>query len=380
MILPRKLNSLIDKALGRLLYPPKLESLRSKSRAQEVKIIQKEEKMDLTEDERQLLKLFKQCYPYSDLSAEIIKTPNAYFTFLSSVQLDFSTGLLYNPSSKSFIIESGFSPVRTLKAIRFLKKTIPLKKIDGLYTSIHHYPWAKTNTYHWFLECLTRLILLMEVAANSNEEIQLLLPRNLPSYQEEVLEIISSHSPPNLQLKRVASGFRYEIDRYLFVPFIAHDMFGLAPTSIVSQLSDYIIKGYSAEELTVNKYTYISRAKAKKRRIKNESELEDMLIKLGFEIHTPEDYTYAKQVQLFYQSKIVMSAHGAGLTNTLFCQQGTTVVELFPEDRIKLHYFGIAKSKGLDYHYLLGSKEDKQQDFWVNIQQANHLLSNKLRL
>ena len=39
----------------------------------------------------------------------------------------------------------------------------------------------------------------------------------------------------------------------------------------------------------------------------------------------------AEQIEAFRNARIVLSPHGAGLTNILFCRPNTTLIEIFPE-------------------------------------------------
>lgn len=64
-------------------------------------------------------------------------------------------------------------------------------------------------------------------------------------------------------------------------------------------------------------------------RIKDEQMLEEYLVSKGFEIVVPESFeTFEDQLNFFYQVKTAVSVTGGGLTNTMFMQNGGTVVEL----------------------------------------------------
>jgi capsular polysaccharide biosynthesis protein len=78
---------------------------------------------------------------------------------------------------------------------------------------------------------------------------------------------------------------------------------------------------------------FISRAKARRRTLVNESTVRTMLQAKGFEIHSMEDYPLAKQARLVHEAEIVVATHGAGLANLLFARPGTQVVEIVPEGR-----------------------------------------------
>lgn len=76
---------------------------------------------------------------------------------------------------------------------------------------------------------------------------------------------------------------------------------------------------------------YISRARTPMRRLLNEAELFDTLLAgRGFVKTCPEDLTVARQIELFRKAEIIVSPHGAGLTNIMFCRPGTKLLEIFP--------------------------------------------------
>eukprot|EP00051_Salpingoeca_urceolata_P002200 m.48047 g.48047 ORF g.48047 m.48047 type:complete len:185 (+) comp11965_c0_seq1:584-1138(+) len=66
----------------------------------------------------------------------------------------------------------------------------------------------------------------------------------------------------------------------------------------------------------------------------------------GVEVHTGTE-PFLDQVQMFVQAKVVVGSHGAGLSNTVFCQPGTPVVILPMKPHVD-HTFGhLASSMGL---------------------------------
>ena len=54
---------------------------------------------------------------------------------------------------------------------------------------------------------------------------------------------------------------------------------------------------------------------------------------------------------MFYHARQIVSVHGAGLTNLVFAQPNTRVVEIFPPDLLEPIYFQIATL--FDLHYEL---------------------------
>jgi len=94
---------------------------------------------------------------------------------------------------------------------------------------------------------------------------------------------------------------------------------------------------------------YISREKAKRRRVANESELWAELSPHGFVKLHLEELTWAQQITAFRAAKVIVAPHGAGLANLVFCQPGTKVIELLHRSYVNPCYWQLAALKGLDY-------------------------------
>lgn len=68
--------------------------------------------------------------------------------------------------------------------------------------------------------------------------------------------------------------------------------------------------------------------RARGRKVRNEADLRRMLAQRGFECVYPEEMDFAAQVRLFSRAKLVIGQHGAGLSNLLFMQPGTRLIEV----------------------------------------------------
>ena len=76
---------------------------------------------------------------------------------------------------------------------------------------------------------------------------------------------------------------------------------------------------------------YIPRRNVKMRQVVNEGALEAALKRLGFEVFDNGEHNVREQVRAFRDAAIIVSPHGAGLANIVYCDPGTPVVELIPE-------------------------------------------------
>jgi capsular polysaccharide biosynthesis protein len=99
---------------------------------------------------------------------------------------------------------------------------------------------------------------------------------------------------------------------------------------------------------------YISRSGARLRRISNEKDLLSTLERHGFETVRSETFSFAEQVSLIGAAEILVSNHGAGLTNMAWMLPETRVLELRSAgDRQNNCYYSLAAALGIGYYYQL---------------------------
>ena len=97
---------------------------------------------------------------------------------------------------------------------------------------------------------------------------------------------------------------------------------------------------------------YISRGRAPKRRVANEPELLDALAEFGFRVVHFEEQPFAEQVRIAQGARLLVSNHGAGLTNMLFMPAGGSVLELRRAgERERNWFFNLANAMHLTYFY-----------------------------
>lgn len=107
-------------------------------------------------------------------------------------------------------------------------------------------------------------------------------------------------------------------------------------------------------------HIYISRLKSAARPLTNEKEIEEIMIAAGFDVIYMEDHSLEKQISIMSNAKLVVSPHGAGLTNMIFAQTGTSIIELIPDRYLTPMFRQLAFYCGHKYGVIIGKTEDNQ--------------------
>ena len=157
----------------------------------------------------------------------------------------------------------------------------------------------------------------------------------------------------------------------LQIPFVLHDIFNKTGRVLnlyavkvprVAEFNESLIqitraafyKKLNLDEIKIPfRKLHVSRGKAKRRKIINENKLIDILQHNGFQTVFLEDYSLEEQIILLSEAKVIISAHGAGLTNIIFMNKETTVIELKAYNNDYWCFYSLARLSGLKYKYLL---------------------------
>jgi hypothetical protein len=145
----------------------------------------------------------------------------------------------------------------------------------------------------------------------------------------------------------MASGEFYKVPRLHHVSKVSRT--GQMDDAIMKELNRAFIDGKGQG----TRKFYVSRSKARFRKVLNEDKLEARLMAHGFEVIQPDDWSLAEQIAAFSECNTLVGIHGAGLTNCLFMPRGGTVVELVKREP-NHGYWNLAESIGHTYFYYYG--------------------------
>jgi capsular polysaccharide biosynthesis protein len=202
--------------------------------------------------------------------------------------------------------------------------------------------WS-ANYFHWMTNCLPRLW----IGLKSGDSDRVISPESYRylKYVTESLEIL------NLRPSFYHSNENIWVENLILPPRTAS--FPNFNEKYTQQTRENLsLKTLSAP----TKKVYVSRKFAPKRTTHNETEVELLMVKNGFEILYMEHLSFREQLRLMSTTKVLVSLHGAALTNMLFMQVGQIVVELRNRGDSKTQcYFNLASALGQKYYYTLNT-------------------------
>jgi len=73
---------------------------------------------------------------------------------------------------------------------------------------------------------------------------------------------------------------------------------------------------------------FLARSDAKRRKLRNAREIEEVFASFGFAIVEPQDLPIARQLRLYADCEMLAGYSGSGLHNSVFCRPGTPVIDV----------------------------------------------------
>lgn len=225
--------------------------------------------------------------------------------------------------------------------LSFFKNITGIKVIRNEKNYFHIFNMWSNGYHHWITEVAPKLFLYEEELRNGI----ILVPLNSPKFIIEFLNLFGFknllffNSPMFLK--------RLNIIENTYSGHYSSEFLTLFKKKVKKKIET------NGDELKI----YVSRRKSKNRRIVNEEEIINYLIHQKFEIIDSEDLDFIDQVKLFSLCNILLSIHGAALTNLIFMKPGTQVIELFPEINITNNefnscYYRLSSAMKINHEYL----------------------------
>jgi len=210
--------------------------------------------------------------------------------------------------------------------------------------------------YHWMLDVLPKLS-IVEQAGITYESIDKFVVRATSGFQLATLQQLGI---PADKIYFEDGGMHISADEVV-VPLLKNDLgdriytglgLGLASWVPIYLKEQFIDAQEESAPRRGGRKLYITRSNAKSRRLLNEQELSPLLTEFGFETCEFESMSVQEQAQIMTEADYIVAPHGAGLTNLVFCNPGTRLLEIFG-DYIVPCYWSLANLVGMEYHYYM---------------------------
>jgi capsular polysaccharide biosynthesis protein len=190
-----------------------------------------------------------------------------------------------------------------------------------------------TNYYHWLFDVVPKV--------RATKPVNYYYADQSKSFQKESLRALGIPKS-----KIIAANQHPYISADLLIPV----SYACTDGGPAKWAVDFVRSSFSRFQ-NPTKRLYISRDKAPMRRIMNEDEVFPLLERHGFERVYCEDLSFQEQVELFGQAEVILSAHGAGLTNMVFAPPKTQIIELYSPRSTCICYWSLANTLGFPYSY-----------------------------
>ena len=200
----------------------------------------------------------------------------------------------------------------------------------------------KSNRFfHWFTDTLMRFILI----SRDKEASPILIHEDLlsNSYIKESIEILK------IKHKTYKRNQLLNVNNLEITSHVADS--GNYHTEAINEIRNQFTKNLFTKN--PSKRLWITRINSDYRRIENQEALLPILKKYKFEIIKPEEKNLVKNIKLFNSARVIGGLHGAGLTNMLFMQENTSIIEVRrEEDSHNNCYFSLASDLNINYFYV----------------------------
>ena len=216
--------------------------------------------------------------------------------------------------------------------------------------------WWATITYpdaaeffHFKLECFPRLSLLEKFEPILDG---IVVPKNLKKFHLSLLNEIGFSDE---RLLKIDSNSHIKFDNLIVPSFIAgKNIPAWVPTFYKKQFIRKAVKPFQL--------VYISREDALHRNIINSSEVEELLMNLGFTKYVMSTLSSIEQRELFSSAKIIVAPHGAALSNLVYSQNTLNLLEIFSPHYVDGTYWTIVQAIAGKYWYMLGTQTPRNEE------------------
>jgi hypothetical protein len=230
--------------------------------------------------------------------------------------------------------------------------------------------------YHWLAECVPSLAWLL--SPDVPHDIKVAIPRGAQSFKFDTLALAGF---PADRIVAYDGDYAYARELY-FSPEIYR---GIESWGAVAPLYDALAEAARRQATGPGPARlYVSRRDSTRRSMTNEERLEDHLAAKGFTIAVLSNLSLAEKIALFQSAKVVVGAHGAGLTHVLFGTPGSVLLDIIPVSPIvyrgRRHFLKLSRIRRVHYVPCFVAVNSAGGDWEVDIGGVDRALAMALSL
>jgi capsular polysaccharide biosynthesis protein len=222
--------------------------------------------------------------------------------------------------------------------------------------------------YHFLMDFVPRLLLIQSKIKSSDK---IIVSNKLTVFQNEFFEIA------NIKDKLLLLNRNDKIQVSKIISPLFTSQIGNPNYFTIKLIRDFFLD--KLNDLTFKDHPnkiYISRSRAKTRRIINEVNLEKILKDYQIKTIHLEDLGLMEQCGLFANADFVIAPHGAGLANLVFARKGTRVIELFSENHLEACFYRLSTMNELNYSFIVHDSYNQQNDMKVDLKVIEKAINN----
>lgn len=255
-------------------------------------------------------------------------------------------------------------------------------------TGLHLFKEYEQNYFHFVAELLPKLMYFEQMELDVS--IPLLVSDDL---DERLYELIDLLKHPDRALLKMERNVPYLVERLFYVSDLSlvSDVYDRKPvpsdTYLPSRLLHAIAgsvlpSGNPQDDVRRRRKLFLTR-QGRRRKILNEAEIVDMLVRQDFEVVDLAALSINSQVELFSSADVIVGGTGAAFTNLLWCRPGTKAVILYPDHPYNNTTFWdrIGMARQLDIRYIDGERayavtgiHSMHDDFTIELKQLKDAL------
>lgn len=204
--------------------------------------------------------------------------------------------------------------------------------------------------FHWMTDVLPRIRLARQAGYDLAKFDHFLVNGLNQVFQKEALQKLRIPTERCLALVGAKSALHLGEAILPSLPGVP----GVVPPETV----EFLQTTFSAKKTRSGRKIFIGRGGAKHRALAHEREIAENLLRRGFEAVECGQLSVQEQADSFGSADTVVGAHGAALTNLIFCRPGTRVVELFSPRYVNPCYRDLSVAAGLKHSAVIGDGKD----------------------